>query len=254
MIEDLCKRIKNKRKESGYSIEEVVKKTKLYPSVLRDIEDCNLGNVSKTYLKGFIKIYASFLGVEIKDELEDLSTAEVTLKKQKNQKKPETGESLSVPFYKKVSGVFSRIPLKLKKNIFFGVVALLVLWLGFLGVRFSFRVVLNFFRSRPVVEREAAVPPSQDLSSLSGPIDRVAASLTARRRCYIRVFADGEPIFEGMLESGEMKSWRAEDELEIVVNDGSAVHLEVDGEPIPRLSALRRRKRLIINSSGITIE
>lgn len=46
MIESLCKKIKEKRRELGYSIEEVVKKTKLHPSVIKDIENCNLDKIT----------------------------------------------------------------------------------------------------------------------------------------------------------------------------------------------------------------
>ncbi|MCK5393631.1 MAG: helix-turn-helix domain-containing protein, partial [Candidatus Omnitrophica bacterium] len=41
MIEELCHKLKNKRKELGYSIEHIVNKTKLSPSVIKNIEEVN---------------------------------------------------------------------------------------------------------------------------------------------------------------------------------------------------------------------
>jgi len=55
-IEELCVKLQQKRNDLGLTLEEVVEKTKLYPSVIRDIESGNLGNISKAYLKGYIKI------------------------------------------------------------------------------------------------------------------------------------------------------------------------------------------------------
>jgi len=70
-ILELCAKLKEKRKELGYSLEEVVEKTKLYPSVIKDLEEGNLNNLNPTYLKGFIKIYASFLGIDTKEFIKE---------------------------------------------------------------------------------------------------------------------------------------------------------------------------------------
>ncbi len=75
-IEELCAKLQQKRNELGLTLEEVVEKTKLYPSVIRDIEACNLGNINKAYLKGYIKIYASFLSVDVEDALGKISLNE----------------------------------------------------------------------------------------------------------------------------------------------------------------------------------
>ena len=81
MIKEVCNRLKEKRSELGYSIEYTVEKTKLYPSVIRDIEQGNLSNISSVYLKGFMKIYASFLGVDLGTALEEVNSLPRTRKK-----------------------------------------------------------------------------------------------------------------------------------------------------------------------------
>jgi len=60
MIKELCEKLKQKRRDLGYSIEYVVERTKLHPSMIRDIEEGNLINENPVYVKGFIKIYAAF--------------------------------------------------------------------------------------------------------------------------------------------------------------------------------------------------
>lgn len=254
MIQDLCQRIKDKRRDLGYSIEEVVKKTKLHPSVVKDIEACNLGSMTPVFAKGFIKIYASFLGVELGDDLEQLRK-DIDTKAKSTQVKREKGPSIFFKFFNRVSGIFLRISPKIRKNILLALIVILIFWLGFLGIRFSFRMVLSFFRSRPQVEKEQVLPEAEKPPAfLDTKISQITASLTAKRDCFIRAFVDGEVFFEGVLRQGEVKVWRAKDELEFQIRDASAIQLEVDGEPIPRISSLRQRKTLIINSSGITIK
>lgn len=52
------------REEKGYSIEGVTKKTKISPSVLRALEEGRLDNIDPVYLKGFLKMYCRFLGID----------------------------------------------------------------------------------------------------------------------------------------------------------------------------------------------
>jgi cytoskeletal protein RodZ len=59
--------LKKIRLEKGIRLEEVHKKTKVHINILKAIEGDSLTNLSPVYLKGFIKIYCNFLGVDPKD-------------------------------------------------------------------------------------------------------------------------------------------------------------------------------------------
>ncbi|MFO8052933.1 MAG: DUF4115 domain-containing protein [Candidatus Omnitrophota bacterium] len=265
MIEELCKKIKEKREAAGYSVEEVVKATKLHPSVIRDIENCNLGNITPIYIKGFIKIYASFLGIELKDELEEIKE-KVSSQTKKPPKKKEPGQNPIFKLFKLISKKITKIPPRVRKKIVAIAVVLIVLWLGFLGIRFSFRKVLGFFRDRPKAEQQAPAEASEEKEATEqtqadspkpaniGQLDQITASLTVKKDCYIKAISDGKVIFDGVLDKGEVETWKADKELEFKISDGSAVYLEVDGEPIPKLSSIHKPiKSLVINSSGITV-
>ncbi|MCF7872838.1 MAG: DUF4115 domain-containing protein [Candidatus Omnitrophica bacterium] len=265
MIEELCKKIKEKRKAAGYSIEEVVKKTKLHPSVIRDIEGCNLGNITPIYIKGFVKIYASFLGIEIKDELEEIKE-KVSSQIKKPKRKKDLGQNIILKLFKLITKKISKISPRTRKKIVTVAVVLVILWLGFLGIRFSFRKVLTFFRNRPKAEQQTPEKASEKKETLEqtqtdkpksiniGRLDQIIVSLTVKEDCHIRTISDGKVIFDAVLDKGEVETWKADKELEFRISDGSAVYLEVDGEPIPKLSSIHKPiKSLIINSSGITV-
>jgi len=57
--------LKRARESKKLSIEDVHRQTKISPNVLRALERDDLGVfVSETYLKGFLKTYAAFLGLD----------------------------------------------------------------------------------------------------------------------------------------------------------------------------------------------
>ncbi|MFC1514637.1 RodZ domain-containing protein [Candidatus Omnitrophota bacterium] len=85
-LSTICNALKKARLEKDISLQEVSKQTKLHPSMLRNIEETKgLDDIGKFYLKGFLKIYAQFLGQS--DLLKDIDTVFT----EEKQKKPKFG-------------------------------------------------------------------------------------------------------------------------------------------------------------------
>jgi transcriptional regulator with XRE-family HTH domain len=231
MIEELCSKLKEKRKELGYTIEEVVEKTKLHPSAIRDIEEGNLNNINLTYLKGFIKIYASFLGVDAGRDLEEITT-KVVIKKE--------------PVQRKIMPTFTP---KIKKNIIFIIIFIFLLVAGLIFVN---RVRKLFSVKEAVVKIEGETPP---LPSLSADNYRVVTAVKAKRSCFLKVKVDGKLLFEGILTAGMVETWKGKKEIELKISDGSAVSLEVNGKMLPPLTSLRQPIESVkITPTGISVE
>ncbi|MFA4993555.1 MAG: helix-turn-helix domain-containing protein, partial [Candidatus Omnitrophota bacterium] len=72
-IETAGSRLKKIRQERGLSLEEIQKKTKIHINVLRAIEGDSISNLNPIYLKGFIKIYCNYLGLDLKEYLGETS-------------------------------------------------------------------------------------------------------------------------------------------------------------------------------------
>jgi cytoskeletal protein RodZ len=64
-------RLKKIRLEKGLSLEDAQKKTRINLNILKAIEGESASDLSPIYLKGFLKIYAKFLGVDPKDYISD---------------------------------------------------------------------------------------------------------------------------------------------------------------------------------------
>jgi transcriptional regulator with XRE-family HTH domain len=222
-IIELCAKLKEKRKKLKYTLEEVVEKTKLHPSVIKDIEEANLENINPTYLKGFIKIYASFLGVEVGDILEDISSPE-------SKELPAEEKKEKINFF------------EFKRYIVFFLILVILVISGY----FSFRFFKNFILKRKI--------PSQTLPTLTKD-STLLISIFAKRTCFLKVKVDGNLLFEGVLEKGMQESWQGSKEIELSVSDGSAILLEVNGKKLPPLTSLKKPIRSIkITPLGISVK
>ncbi|MDD5730145.1 MAG: DUF4115 domain-containing protein [Candidatus Omnitrophica bacterium] len=141
-MESAGARLRKLRLEKGFSLEEVHKKTKIHLNILKAIEEDNLANLSPIYIKGFLKIYCQFLGVDPREytqEYKDTRPVPVNLPKAKEKiEKPEPAQN------KPVQKPQETKPPAVKVNIFnpwlirriaVAVFALLAVFFLFLGIK-----------------------------------------------------------------------------------------------------------------------
>ncbi len=74
--------LKKIRLEKGISLEEVQKKTRIHLNILKAMEGDSLTNLNPIYLKGFLKIYCNFLGVDPKGYALEVKESKDTVKAQ----------------------------------------------------------------------------------------------------------------------------------------------------------------------------
>ena len=249
MIQDLCRKLKEKRRQVGWDLEEVVEKTKLHPSVIRSIESGDLENINPIYLKGYIKIYASFLGIPVGDELDEISP-------KKEKKAPKYKESVKVSVPRQPLDFSKIFTPQTKKNI----VLVGSFVIGCIIVVFLFSSFARFVKKQIAESREERVEETTLPRDTSGEavlkgsedVEEIIASLKVRRDCFVRTKLDGKLVFEGVLRKGVVESWRAGNEIEFKISDGSSVDLEVNGKLYPPLSKIRKPiKSLRITPEGI---
>mgnify|MGYP001441738871 CR=1 FL=1 len=249
MIKEVCNRLKEKRKELDYDIEYVVEKTKLHPSVIRDIEGCNLSNINSAYIKGFMKIYASFLEVDLGTSLEEVASAKPTFKKESKMKKTQEGDAI----FSKVLNAINTVSFQTKKRIIVAFVGLILFW-GFINASITVVKKVSTFFKKPSKE---ALPAAESQNSyVIDQIHGIEVSVNVKKRCFLKVIVDGKLLFEGVLNKGMVESWKGNKEIELKrISDGSAISLEVNGKPIPTLTSIRKPiKSIKITPSGISVD
>jgi len=247
MIKEICNKLKEKRRELGYSIEYVVEKTKLYPSMIKDIEEGNLAKVSPTYIKGFIKIYASFLKIDIGTSLNEISASKPLPAKSKLKSKLIDGTGV----LKNIGHAIRRISPETRKKIILILAGIILLWGFFALSGFLIRKISKIFTA-PSKNVQAA---KERIVSPSLNDEEVVAILTAKKNCFLKVIVDGKLLFKGVLKKGARETWRGDKEIELKIRDGSAILLEVNGRVIPTLTSLRKPiKSLKITPKGIVVD
>jgi len=228
--EELIEKIKEKRRKLNLSIEEVVEKTKLHPLVIKSIEEGKWDKINPTYLKGFLKIYCSFLGIEFD---ESLFSDKESIKEKRILASYERKKDLANKFF------------LFKKILLFFLLRYKLILVAFLAI------AVLFFLTKIRINHPSK--PKKIPSSVISSQEEVEVALIAKKDCFIRVKEEGRLIFEGLLKKGMRETWRAK-ELEFWISDGSAVILEVNGERQPPLTKLPKPiKSLKIKSGSITV-
>ncbi|MDD5115487.1 MAG: DUF4115 domain-containing protein [Candidatus Omnitrophica bacterium] len=274
-IETAGARLKKIRQERGISLEEIQKKTKIHPNVLRAIEGDSITDLSPIYLKGFIKLYCNSLGLDPKEFLgQPAQSAKPVLNAavgkgigERLEKKPVLPRNFSF----KLKAI--RPSARSKKIILFAVIAVISILLVFK----LFKAVSTW--RRDIVLRRAHSSSAHPKSTRGGEllpketINRSSAKnipkqakvrkelaqgfvvgIFARDKSWISAKVDGRVVFHGVLARGRTETWQAKEKIELSLGDAGAVELQVNDQ---RFSRLGRRgqslKNIIINKEGLKI-
>ncbi len=252
-LENICKALKRERLDKHLSIKDTSLQTKLPPSVIRKIENCeDLENLGRIYLKGFLKIYAEFLNR--KDLIESVETLSFDTSPQKPKKTrkqpPPIKEFLPLAKIPKLPRIQIRLNKK-KLRILIVIVVIIIMGL-FIKNRLEKSPAIKTDTTSPVPAAESQKPkpePSTSKKQYSKPI----VSILTRGKVFIRVKADGKLVFGNLLTKGAKESWKAREKLQIEISNPSLISLQIGSELIPT-SNQRSSTTYTITGEGFSIQ
>lgn len=251
-MESVGTKLKNLRLQKGLSLEEVHKKTKIHLNILKAIEEDSLINFSPVYIKGFLKIYCKFLGVDPRDYIPDYKEPKAKISYVSDfQEKP--ASSFKIPSFK-------LLPLKaIHIKIIVTIILILIFTIGLfnLGKFISFKASWLSKRAElPAVissKTDNRVPKPKLQNSPAVKI--ITLDIHAKENCFIQVKSDGRVMFQNILKKGRSESWQAKDKIELSLGNAGVVELEVNGK---RISGLGRRgqalKNILITKEGLSVK
>jgi cytoskeletal protein RodZ len=281
-ISQIGQSLKKIRLEKGISLEQVQKKTKINPNILKTIEGDSISTLSPIYLRGFVKLYCQFLGVNPADYIPGYKETHEVVGGSCGLKAPGLGQEKSPTLMESaVSKLNSlRPPKRIKKAIIFALIIIgfwvLIFNLGnFISSRSraSFNVGLKAPKARVKVEARPlpkplpkpaiAVPaptiPTQQKKALpqepnkKAETSEIRLALKTRANCLISVKIDGNLVFKRVLEKGRSESWQAKEKIELALGDASAVELVLNNQVIPALGRKGQAlKNVLITKDGLT--
>jgi cytoskeletal protein RodZ len=257
-MESVGAKLKKLRLEKGVSLEEAHKKTKIHLDILRSIEDDSFVNINPVYLKGFLKIYCKFLGVNHQDYLTGSSQPQLAIKSLFEEEKVR----------KFLKPVRLKQPFLNTKIIFIivSIIALVFLSMGL--VRLTKNLSFSIKKTKPPVQtksqqikkprltkpqdRKLAKPTLENIGSktLTGKKSEfeIRIAIHAIDDCWIQAKVDNRIVFQNVLQKGRFESWTAKDKIELSLGSAGAVRLEVNGRLIPPLG----RKGQVLKNIIIT--
>jgi cytoskeleton protein RodZ len=290
-MDSIGARLKSARLEKKLTIDEVYKKTKIHPEVLLAIEEDRFSQLSPVYLKGFLKIYSRFLGMnpqEIVEGFQEPKTIVETVDlSRRSGIPPEAGREKDE---EKIEAVIKGPAFKFNFSLFksylkiAGIIlaAIISLWLLFKIGKFTvtrIKAVAHAIATRPKraakpsekIEKvqtkiKPAVKPvvkpvvKPEVKSIVKPVvavkpvsSQVELSIRAKEDCYIYLKSDGKTVFQGVLKKGYAEAWAAKDKMELTVGNAGGIELNVNGNPLPPLGKRKQAiKNIIITKEGLS--
>jgi cytoskeleton protein RodZ len=215
--------LKREREMRGVSLEEVSAATRISTRFLEAIENEHWDKLpGGVFNRGFIRSVARFLGLD-----EDSMVAEYAL---------ETKGRVD-------AGVVPDPPMEMPRDwkpVAVTAIALIVI-LGLAALiylRFGSRIVAHFHKAPPAsVTAEAAnAVDTTPQSAAANPVpaaDPLELKVQTSKAVILTIVADGNTVFNHLVETGEAKQFEAREWLEITASDSGGVVLELNGQSVP---------------------
>jgi len=278
--------LKEIRTSKGISLETVHNATKMPLDALKAIEEgYQVRTLSPFYIKGFIKMYAEYLGVDVSDVLEDYHKEHLPGPARRSYAE----DSLE----KRIKKIFTRERQQQVVKILIGVFVVFVI----------FKVGGCFFRKREVArppapkatpiktkkketkaeaKKVAQKPVSQPVSQPKKPEEKKTAArvetpapqkkpppapapkaepaknvrltIRTRRQGWLQVKVDGNLVFQSTIKEGAVETWEADDKIEISGKNIHNLEFEVNGKVLGTLGrADRSARRVVISQDGLKV-
>jgi len=271
--------LKDTREAKGLTLEIVHEATKIPLDALKAIEEgYSVRILSPFYYRGFIKIYAEFLGLDIAEIYKlyaldqphkPTTSATVVVKPGRKESRPNI---VLEHMQEGVGHVFKPKTFKFLFKII-GFLLLFVLLFKLVGCvtshmnkRGAFSRKQSVFAwqenkakaHRDAEERTAPAPQASNHQSsvqAQSEDNKVEVAVRAIKDTWLRVKADGHVVFETTLSKGSMESWSADNQIELSGRDIEQLDMEVNGKHIGTLGGGERRiRRVLITQEGLTVK
>jgi cytoskeletal protein RodZ len=262
-------RLKKERLKQGLSFEEAHSDLKIHPNVLRELEEGEISDsLGDIYIKGFIRKYADYLGLQPDKVLGDHSEDSVT------NGAPDDSFLLDIEKNKKLAPIAQKN--RFEDTVLPIITLVTVIVAAFLAVYAGYKFIERFRRppsppakqstsaakpakpkpkaakARPAAAKPAAQKPAQKplLVPKGTPLTLKAVT---RDKVWLSVTSDGKVIFQNTLAKGATRQWRADKELELWVGRGDALDLTLNDKHLGS-PGVGRIRRVTINHEGMSIK
>ena len=256
-METIGEHLKRVRKVCGYSLEDVARVTKINLLYLEAIENDEFSKLpGETFLQGFLRSYARFLGIKEKEIIGKLKegkrTEPVAHEGLKTEEHGSSGDG-GGEGGERQSFIQKNIRIVFPTGV--GALALLIIIMLFGGGRDTATI-----QSSKEVRVEGIAPsapaglkPEPVVRPPAGPVEPVLLKVSAKELTWIQVNLDGGEVKEALMRPGEVVLWKGEGRISVTLGNAGGVDVEVNGkaqEPFGKRGEVVRNA--VVTSAGIS--
>ncbi len=228
-METLGQVLRSAREQKGLSMLDAEKATKIRVKLLAALEEGTYASLPpRLYVKGMVRTYAEYLGLEVASALNRLE-AELG---------PETGYRIQ-PINKPL-----RRPTVITARFF---VSLIVLISASVLFYYFYREYSQFVNSggyRSLTASPAAATRAAAVAPTSTPLPTSTPEPTATPwqgitletrmtdRSWLRVIVDDKTVYEGILAAGETRTWTGKDKVVVRAGNAGGVDIVFNGKKL----------------------
>lgn len=235
-------RLRNAREAKGLTLAVAETLTRIRAIYLAALEDEQFDRLpGAVYARGYLRTYARALGLD-PDELMDAYPGAFN--------RPDGPIFASLPTEIPIRPAVAPSPLRRVTLYTAGAILLIVAILGIIGYQQLHQFAQPVPKPSPPAAREPAQPsgaaePSPGSPAQAGPAQPVAPAapaaipgggvelmVRATGQCWLLVSADGEEVFQGVVNAGDVRVWRARERVTVRVGNSEAVSVLVNGQPV----------------------
>ena len=235
--------LREAREKKKLTIDDVARATKIKKDLLEALEEDEYEKLpAPTYVRGFLKIYASYLGLDpgeivgeyLKDHPGD--SEQVLVLDVEGQVK-ERGDRRAIG-YAVVGGI--------------AILVLLVAAFAIRGLKRSSRKVPLPPPQMEILEPSTVVIDEAGLLEpvVPQPPREMELRVKATRDVWIKVIADGATVFQNVVKKGDEEFWKGKSGFKMRVGRPDAVILTLDGNPITLSGKTSKPRTIEIDGKG----
>ena len=269
--------LKEVRESKGIALETIHNATKIPLDALKAIEEgYTIRTLSPFYMKGFMKMYAQYIGVDVEDIVSDYH--------QEQLPQPVQPAYPTDVLEKKVKQVFTRERQQWLVKIFAALVVLfVVVKIGGCifrrppgkpqlvtktqtssptpkpAVKEKKKIINPVKKKKPVaVAPIKAVAPKPVAKAspppLPAPTKNIRLTIRTLKQGWLQVKVDGVLVFQSTIKKGAVESWEADDKIEISGKNIHNLEFELNGKVLGTLGrADRSARRVVITKDGLKV-
>ncbi|MDD5556832.1 MAG: helix-turn-helix domain-containing protein [bacterium] len=235
------------REEQKIPIAQVVRDTKISEKYIAALEEGDLSRLpAAAYTKGFIRMYAEYLGLDPQPLLDRYA----------GEAAPSARQALQVegppppPFPWRQSA----IGLGTAAVVIAAALAFVGTWRSCEDRRERrLSIGTEEMETLPIPTLPTALPEGppggEPAAALEEPPARRTLGAQARENVWMKVYTDGELRFQGTIRKGKEESWTAAETFDVRVGNPRAVDLSLDGKPV-RDAGSREAQNIAVDRDG----